>query len=91
MPHRRGFADTGVRGEHAEAGVVDELPEGALKLLKSGALLEEGLPLGVLGERVAGQSKALAVHARHSSLFVFAWRVGSRGAAAGVSTGRIRW
>lgn len=59
---RGGLADAGVGGEDAQAGILDELAEGALQLLVAGALVEEGLTLGILGERVAGETEALTVH-----------------------------
>ena len=44
-----GLADAGLGGDHAEPRVVDELAERALDAEVPGALVEEGLALGVLG------------------------------------------
>jgi hypothetical protein len=49
MPHGGRLADPRIGGEDAHAGVGDQLPEGAVELREAGALVEEGLPLGILG------------------------------------------
>jgi hypothetical protein len=79
---RGGLADAGVGGEDAQAGIGDELAEGTLQLFVAGALVEEGLAVGILGQRVAGESETLSVHD---------FTPPDAGGRGGAPTGRTRW
>src|SRR5207302_7111184 len=62
MAQGGGLADASVGGEYAQARIGDELTEGAFEVFESGALVEEGFALGIFGKRMAGKTKALAIH-----------------------------
>jgi hypothetical protein len=62
MAQGRGLAHASTGGEHAQAGIRDQLAKSAFKFLEARTLVEEGLALGTLGKRIACKTKALAIH-----------------------------
>src|SRR5207302_9556675 len=70
MAQGGGLADASVGGEYAQARIGDELTEGAFEFFESGALVEEGFALGIFGKRMAGKTKALAIHVGSFLLFL---------------------
>src|ERR1700728_4739209 len=74
VAHRRGLADAGLGGEDAEAGLVDELPEGAPQADVAGRLVVEGLALCILGKWIAAEIEAVLLgHAHSSSSSSWGW------------------
>src|SRR5437016_14487835 len=70
MAQGGGLADASVGGEYAQARISDELTEGAFEFFEPGALVEEGLALGIFGKRMASKTKALAIHVGSFLLFL---------------------